>query len=140
MSSSQIQIMKKIFISILLSFFSMGAFAQKNTIYISPEKMMYDLTEEATCIAAATYLGVDRQTVHRSNFTTLVMEYQVPKDVEERILEMNKKQYMQFITRATKRYQPEILPSMLLSAYTHRCEFMNGFEARRQFNSSPPEI
>lgn len=132
--------MKRLFITLGLIACSMQALSQEDIVYISPEKMMYDLNEEATCIAAASYLKVEREQVHRANYTSLVTEYQVPNDVRDNILEMANQQYMHFINRATKRYQEDMLPSMLLSAYTHRCEFMNGFEARSQFDSAPPEI
>lgn len=132
--------MRKFILSSLISVCSMNLAAVETASYISPEKMMYDLTEEATCIAAANYLNIERVKIHYSNYASLVSEYKVPQYIKEQILTMNEKQYMHFIDRATKRYEPEILPSMLLSAYTHRCEFMNGFEARSQFDSVPPEI
>ncbi len=106
----------------------------------SPEKMMYDLHEEATCMAAADYLNNPRRDVHRRNYSELTSEYEVPAELAKDITELADAQYSHFIERATKRYDKEILPTMLLSAYTHRCEFMNGFEARRQFDSAPPEI
>ncbi|CAM4133298.1 hypothetical protein [Vibrio agarivorans] len=106
----------------------------------SPEQMMFDLTEEATCIAASQYLELDRQHVHRQNYAELVEEYAVPEEVQANIIQMTHQQYMHFIKRANKRYEKKILPSMLVSAYTHRCEFMNGFEARKEFNSEPPTI
>ncbi|MGL6261557.1 hypothetical protein [Vibrio sp. WXL210] len=132
--------MKRLFITLGLITCSMQAHSQEDIVYISPEKMMYDLNEEATCIAAASYLKVEREQVHRANYTSLVAEYQVPNEVRDNILELANQQYMHFINRAIKRYQEDMLPSMLLSAYTHRCEFMNGFEARSQFDAAPPEI
>ncbi|QIA65536.1 hypothetical protein GT360_18560 [Vibrio astriarenae] len=117
------------------------SFSASSTPYLpSPEQMMFELTEEATCIAAANYLELERLEVHQRNFKTLVSEYFVPEETESNILDMTRQQYMHFIKRANKRYDKDILPSMLISAYTHRCEFMNGFEARKEFDSEPPTI
>ncbi|MDR9829073.1 hypothetical protein RCJ22_26135 [Vibrio sp. FNV 38] len=127
--------------SLCLILLSNYALANDSTeILPSPEQMMFNLTEEATCIAASEYLDLERNNIHLSNYKTLISEYQVPEEVEDNILKMTNQQYLHFINRAKKRYDKEILPSMLVSAYTHRCEFMNGFEARREFNSEPPTI
>ncbi|MGF1722328.1 hypothetical protein L4D20_20080 [Vibrio kyushuensis] len=108
--------------------------------HVDKEKVVFDLSEEATCLVAANYLELDRSDVHQSNFKQIAVEYAVPTDMSELITARAEAEYGHFIERANKRYEKEALPAMLQSAYTHRCLFMNGYEAGRQFNSEPPTI
>ncbi|OIQ26196.1 hypothetical protein [uncultured Vibrio sp.] len=107
---------------------------------VDKEKVLFNLSEEATCLVAANYLDHDRYAVHVNNFKRITIEYSVPTDMSELITARAEAEYGHFIERANKRYEKEVLPTMLLSAYTHRCLFMNGYEAGRQFNSEPPTI
>ncbi|WP_157617555.1 hypothetical protein [Vibrio mexicanus] len=91
-------------------------------------------------MVAAKYLGHERYNTHKDRFEELTVEYSVPEDLKKNIIEYNQSQYNHFISRAEKRYDEDIYPSMLKSAFTHKCLFMNGYEARRPFNSEPPKI
>ncbi len=101
---------------------------------------MFELNEEAMCMVAAKHIGHERYEVHLDRFNELTREYNVPNDMKENIVSYNQSQYSHFISRAEVRYKKEIYPSMISSAFTHKCLFMNGYEARKNFNSQPPKI
>ncbi|MGR5063010.1 hypothetical protein [Photobacterium sp. DNB22_13_2] len=100
---------------------------------LAPEEMMYELNEEATCLAAANYLENQRYKIHRSSYQSLVTEFNVPEKAAESIISRTNSEYLYFAERAKKRYTEVDHHMLLTSAYTHRCLFMNGFEAQRPF-------
>lgn len=131
------EIMKKLIVVCLLS---AGVIGNGVAATVSPEQKIFELNEEAMCYAAADYLKNERAQIHKDKFSQLTVEYNVPDTAKQDILMTTALEYYDFIDRANKRYDKEILPTMLLSAYTHRCYFMNGFEAGKNFNSEPPKI
>ncbi|KHT57971.1 hypothetical protein RJ45_26090 [Photobacterium gaetbulicola] len=109
---------------------------ENNTIQhrqLAPEEMMFELNEEATCLAAAKFLENERYDIHLSSYQSLVTEFNVPDKAAESIINRTNSEYIYFSERAKKRYTEVDLHMLLTSAYTHRCLFMNGFETRRPF-------
>lgn len=100
---------------------------------LAPEEMMYELNEEATCLAAAKYLENERYNVHLSSYKSLVSEFNAPEKAAKSIVNRTDSEYLYFAERAKKRYTEVDHHMLLTSAYTHRCLFMNGFESQRPF-------
>ncbi len=100
---------------------------------LAPEEMMYELNEEATCLAAAKYLDNERYLTHFTGYQSLVVEFNVPDQAAESIVNRTNSEYLYFAERAKKRYTDVDHHMLLTSAYTHRCLFMNGYEAQRPF-------
>ncbi|AJR06103.1 hypothetical protein H744_1c1078 [Photobacterium gaetbulicola Gung47] len=63
----------------------------------------------------------------------MIAEFKVPKKAAESIINRTNSEYIFFADRAKKRYTEIDHHVLLTSAYTHRCLFMNGFEAQRPF-------
>ncbi|MGF1701273.1 hypothetical protein L4D09_13325 [Photobacterium makurazakiensis] len=122
-------------IAILLPNISLAASTTDTTIkrQLSPEQMMFELHEEATCLVAAQYLKNERVKIHKNNYAALIDEFSVPVDAETSIVKRANMEYTYFAERAKKRYTDVDHHMLLTSAYTHRCLFMNGYEAQRPF-------
>ncbi|MDV5167789.1 hypothetical protein [Photobacterium rosenbergii] len=128
-----------LFITVLSALLSPTAIANENQTQtvqprqLAPEEMMFELNEEATCLAAAKYLEKERYDIHLSSYQSLVAEFNVPKKAAESIVNRTHSEYLYFADRAKRRYTEIDHHMLLTSAYTHRCLFMNGFEAQRPF-------
>lgn len=128
-----------LFITMLSALVSTAAIANENQAHtiqprqLAPEEMMFELNEEATCLAAAKYLENERYDIHLSSYQSLVAEFNVPEKAAESIVSRTNSEYLYFAERAKKRYTEVDHHMLLTSAYTHRCLFMNGFEAQRPF-------
>ena len=128
-----------LFITLLSALISTTAIASENQAHtvqprqLAPEEMMFELNEEATCLAAAKYLENERYDIHLSSYQSLIAEFNVPEKAAESIVSRTNSEYLYFAERAKKRYTEVDHHMLLTSAYTHRCLFMNGFEAQRPF-------